>query len=144
MMRALCLPQHRRAACRRPPASRGRGVSLVEVLMAIVLLSVGVLGLVGLQARATQYSIDAEDNNRAAMLANELASTMWLAHTTSLPAATITAWNTRVADAATNGLPNGAGSVSVAAGVATITISWHAPSAPSGTSHQYQTQVLMP
>ena len=41
--------------------------------------SVGLLGLIGLQARAVNFSVNAEDRNRAALFANDVASGMWLA-----------------------------------------------------------------
>jgi type IV pilus assembly protein PilV len=60
-------------------ARRGQsGMSLTEVMVAILLLSVGMLGMLGLVAIASKNSSDAQDRNRAALLANELASAMWL------------------------------------------------------------------
>lgn len=121
-----------------------RGMSMIEVLIVIVLFSFGLLGMVGLQARATQTSVSAEDNNRAALLANELATVMWSSNTVSLPTATITDWNTRVADATVQGLPNGAGTVTVAGTVARIVISWRAPQQAVGDERRYSTEVLIP
>jgi type IV pilus assembly protein PilV len=124
---------------------RSRGFSMIEVLVSIVILSIGLIGLVGLQARGLQFSVSAEDTNRASLLANELATSMWTARTVSLPAATISAWQTRVADVTADGLPNGSGAVSVAGGVATITLTWHPPSAASGADdNRYVTQVVVP
>lgn len=125
-------------------ARGARGVSLIEVLVVIVLFSFGLIGMVGLQAKAVQNSVSAEDSARAALLANDMVSTMWANSTVSLPSATISAWNTAVGDATARGLPNGAGTVTVAAGVATITVTWRAPHEPSGTVHTYTTQVQMP
>lgn len=123
-----------------------RGITLLEGLIALLLLSFGVMGMAALHARAIQYALDAEDRNRAALLANELASLMWLAQSSSLPSATVTAWQTRVATPTASGLPNGSGSVATdAAGVATITISWRPPNLPSGSGNQqYITKVLLP
>jgi type IV pilus assembly protein PilV len=125
---------------------RSRGFSMIEVLVSIVILSIGLIGLVGLQARGLQFSVSAEDTNRASLLANELATSMWTARTVSLPAATISTWQTRVADVTADGLPNGSGAVSVDAnGVATITITWHPPSAASGADdNRFVTQVVVP
>lgn len=122
-----------------------RGVNLVESLVAILVFSLGLLGLVALQARATQVSVGAEDSNRAALLANEIATEMWTRNTVTLPPATLAAWNARIGDAATVGLPNGAGSVTVDGDdVATVRVTWRAPSEPSTTTHQYVTQVVIP
>ena len=96
---------------RLPTAVRpSRGLSLIEVLVAIVLISFGILGLVSLQARAVQFSVSAEDSQRAALLAGEMRHTMWGANTVTLPAAAVAAWQARVADPAVAGLPNATGS----------------------------------
>jgi type IV pilus assembly protein PilV len=137
-------PHARGASAQVPSRLRQRGMSLIEVLVVIVLFSFGLLGMVGLQARATQNSVGAEDSNRAALLANELAAQMWTSNTVVLPAATIADWNTRVADAKVQGLPNGVGAVVVAANVARITITWRPPHLPAGQTRRYVTEVLIP
>ena len=126
---------------------RQSGMTLIEVLVAILIFSFGLVGLVGLQARAIQYSTSAEDTGRAALLANELAAAMLTRQTVTLPAATITAWQARASDPANGGLPNGAASAAVAGNVATITITWQPPAAASAafiTPSQYVTQVIIP
>ena len=117
---------------------------MIEVLIVLVLFSFGLLGMVGLQARATQSSVSAEDNNRAALLASELAAQMWASNTVSLPAAAVTAWNTRVADATDVGLPNGVGTVALTGNVARITITWRPPHLNAGDTRRYVTEVLIP
>lgn len=52
------------------------GFSLIEVLVTLVLVSVGVLGMVALQARTIQYTQDSEQRNAAATLANDLVELM--------------------------------------------------------------------
>jgi type IV pilus assembly protein PilV len=125
-------------------ASSQAGFTLIEVLVVLLLFSVGLLGLVGLQAKAMQISTGGEDSTRAAMLANEMASAMWVANSVTNGAATVTAWNTRVADTAAGGLPNGVGTVTLANCVATITVTWHAPQEPASARHQYVSQVTIP
>jgi type IV pilus assembly protein PilV len=110
----------------------------------VVLFTFGLLGMVGLQAKAVQVSVSAEDSSRAALLANEIASAMWGANSVNLPAADVTAWATRVADPSGRGLPNGVGTVAVAAGVATVTVTWRAPHEPAAAEHRYVTQVQIP
>ncbi len=125
--------------------SRQRGVTLIEVMVAVLMFSFGLLGLVALQARATQYSIGAEDANRAALLANEVVTTMWTTGTVELSEEALEAWDARVADTASGGLPNGEGTVAVAAGVATVTITWRPVGAiAAAPDHRYQTQVVLP
>lgn len=129
---------------RQAPRGRARGFTLIEVLVAIVLMSFGLLGLVSLQARAVQYSVSAEDSQRAALLANEVATQMWGSNSVTLSAADITAWETRVADASASGLPNGVGTVTVAGNVARIVVQWRPPRAAVGEENRYQTDVVIP
>jgi type IV pilus assembly protein PilV len=127
-----------------PRCRAARGISLIEVLVVLVLFSFGLIGMVGLQARALQTSVGAEDSARAALLANDMASRMWGARSVTLDAAVVEVWNDRVADQSQGGLPNGEGTVTVAGNVATIRVTWRAPHEPSTAGHVYQTQVQMP
>ncbi len=124
-------------------ARSARGVSMIEVLVVLVLFSFGLIGVVGLQARAVQFSTNAEDSNRAALLANEMASAMWTNQTVLLPPATVTAWETAVADGTARGLPNGVGTVAVVGTLATITVTWRPPHEPAGTTRTYRTHVQL-
>jgi type IV pilus assembly protein PilV len=129
------------------PAARQRGFALMESLISILIFSFGVLGLLGLEARAINFSVDAEDRNRAALLASEVASTMWLTGTVALPAATLNAFNVS-ANTATNpatGLLNGVVVIAPVAGSvnsADITISWNEPSRADGDV--LTTRVILP
>ncbi len=126
-----------------------RGMSLLEVLVAVLIFSFGLLGLLALQARASQFSVSAEDTNRASLLANELAASMWAARTVQLSPTELAAWNARVADPTQGGLPNGVGSVTVTgtgkAAVAQIVIVWQPTRAASSATsrNQYTTQVVV-
>ncbi len=143
-MKAHVMTLHKAA----PRASRVRprqgGFTLIEVLVVLLLFSVGLLGLVGLQAKAMQISTSGEDSTRAALLANEMASAMWAANSVTDGAATAAAWNTRVGNTAAGGLPNGVGTAVVTNCVATITVTWRAPQEPVTATHQYVTQVTIP
>lgn len=55
------------------PTSRAGGFSLVEVLVAIAILTIGLLGLAGLQARAHTAEVEAFSRARALMLVNQMA-----------------------------------------------------------------------
>lgn len=109
--------------------SAQRGFALLEALVAVLLFSLGLLGLIGLQTRAISLSIDANDRNRAAMLANEIASTMWLQRsTTAIDTSASSAWQLRVADPTKDGLANGTLSITAfSANSADILIRWKAP-----------------
>ena len=54
-----------------------RGAFLLEALIGILIFSLGVLGIVGLQARAIRFTNDAEFRAEAMYLANSLISEMW-------------------------------------------------------------------
>ena len=51
---------------------RTEGFSLIEVLMALLLTTVGVLGMVALQGRSIQYTQDSAQRNTAVELVNDL------------------------------------------------------------------------
>ena len=132
----------KRCNCTDPTRSRQGGVALIEVLISLLIFSFGILGLIGLQTRAITLSGDAEDRNRAALLANELASTMWLTRSVTVPAATLLAWQARVKDTKEDGLPGGDGTVSVTANSADIEIKWTPPSRT--TVSRFSTRVTLP
>ncbi len=127
-----------------PPApfQQQRGISMIEVLIGVLLISIALLGLVSLQARAFQFSVDSEDSARASLLANELASAMLTQGNLNLPAAAVADWNTRVGNMAEGGLPDGIGTVTpLNANTVRITVTWQPPKA-SGTN-RYQTDVTL-
>ena len=61
---------------RRQTRHRNAGFSLIEVLVAIVVLSFGILGMVGLQAASLQANRDARLQSTAILLARDLAEAM--------------------------------------------------------------------
>lgn len=56
--------------------SCSRGFSLIEVLVTLLLTSIGILGMVAMQAKAIAYTQDSIQRNAAAMLADELMEIM--------------------------------------------------------------------
>jgi len=119
------------------------GITLIEVLIALLIFSLGFLGLAGLQARAMQYSVGAEDRSRAALMANELVSAMWTQQSMSLSTQQINDWNERLKNVQVSGLPNAVGDISDpdANGTVTITITWHKK---NESESKYLTQVTIP
>src|SRR5579871_4502097 len=93
-----------------------QGIALMEALIAIVIFSFGLLGLIGLESKAINFSVDAEDRNRAAVFANDIASNMWLKGTVTVDAATLAAWQNSVKDPTVAGLPNGTVAIAAVAG----------------------------
>jgi type IV pilus assembly protein PilV len=132
------------------PSASQSGFALLEVLVSLLLFSFGVLGLIGLQARAISLSTDAEDRNRAALLANDIASAMWLGKSVSVDTGKGSVWQTRASDATKGGLPNGAVTVTAVSGTtnsADILITWKAPSRASASTEQsstFTTRVTLP
>lgn len=59
---------------------RQRGVSLVEVLAGLVIIAIGLLGLMGMQARALSLQKDSFDRNAAAELITQLTERMRANH----------------------------------------------------------------
>lgn len=144
----MITPRSSRALPARPAQ---HGATLLEVLVSILLFSFGILGMVGLQARATQFSLDAEDRNRAALFADDLAAQMRLGRTVSLSAAQIDAWTRRVqgldaADEPTGlGLPNAVVDVTpdLATNTAVIEIEWRHPRQADDQTSRLRTQVVL-
>jgi type IV pilus assembly protein PilV len=120
------------------------GILLIEVMIAVLIFSIGLLGLVGLQAVSTKNTTNAEERTRASMLANDIVSIMWVKNSLN-PSAEVAAWKILVADSTKSGLSNATGDVTVVANIATVTITWKSPSKKSTeNSNQYFTSVAMP
>ena len=63
---------------RTAPARSQSGVMLIEALIALLIFSIGILGIIGLQASAVQQSTDAKNRAEAAYLADQLMGQMWV------------------------------------------------------------------
>jgi type IV pilus assembly protein PilV len=125
-----------------------RGTTLIEVLVSTVLLAIGLLGLVGLHARAAQTTVDAENRSNAVMLANELTAAMWTTHQNTDGTALSTAFSNWQA-VASRALPGGSYTVGAAdaSGAVQITINWTAPGQQSATqtvNNRFVTTVAIP
>jgi len=122
------------------------GLMLIEVLVSILLLSIGILGVVALQAKAMQTSGNAENRIIASNLANDIVSQMWLRKTSDPTEPTlatdITKGKKRVTD---SHLPSAQGTVVKSGDVTTVAITFRAPSKKTTeNSSQYATQVVIP
>jgi len=61
-----------------PRLDRQSGILLLEGLIAILIFSLGILAVVGMQAMAVKQVTDAQYRSQASMLANQLLGKMWV------------------------------------------------------------------
>jgi type IV pilus assembly protein PilV len=132
----------------RPGVLRGhRGMALLECLMALLIFSVGLLGLLGLEARVMNTSTDSENRGRAALFAGEVASQMWLNSTVTPATTDYTALLATVNNQTNGGLPSGVVTVVPVAGTtnaADIKVTWQEASDPAGNLSTLTTRVILP
>lgn len=120
------------------------GVMLLEVLIALLIFAVGVLGLVGMQAMAIKVTGDAKFRAEAATYAEQLLSQMWaddIAQLSTLYASgsnKSNAWKNVIQ--AAGGLPGATLpgneptiAIDPATNQVTITIRWQAPDAQAAS-----------
>lgn len=127
------------------------GFLLIEALIAILIFSLGILGLVALQAVVIKETTDAQYRVEASMFTNQLIAQMWAEDKVNLATNFASpngprylAWRADVVTAANGGLPNAAAQpptvVFGANNQVTITIFWQLPGAVAGTPfHQHAT-----
>lgn len=137
----------------RVPRRHQRGAMLLEALVALLIFSFGILGVVGLQAAAVQQSTDARYRSEAAQLVDQLIGQMWT--TSRTPAAlqasfntcggsTCTGYASWAATVATRlpGVNTGGTTKPVVnvdnSGIVTVTIYWKSPS--DETAHQFSVE----
>ncbi|MBX3685361.1 MAG: type IV pilus modification protein PilV [Rhodocyclaceae bacterium] len=116
------------------------GTTLIEVLVAVVVLSIGLLGIAGLQLSALRNTQGAYERSAAVILANSLAERMAADRAQaiagaynmamggctgpgggSLAGVNLTAWSTEIKQMLGD---SGCGSVNCAAGLCVVTIQW--------------------
>jgi type IV pilus assembly protein PilV len=128
-----------------PRSARSQaGVMLLEALVAILIFSIGVIALMGLQATSISSMTQNKYRTDASYLANQIIAAMWVgqadAAQSGLPAfatsggnAVRAAWDSLVKAS----LPLGKGVITwnAATHQATVTVTWQRPDDP--TPHQY-------
>ena len=131
-----------------------RGVMLIEMLIAVLLFSLGILGVVALLAQSTRHIGGAQYRGEAVFLANALVSQMWVDDRTSIDKTYLdttygdagggpgyTAFKEMVRTLPGADLLTNAPQVKVAAGpamtssVVTVTVFWQLPGEPSPSNY---------
>lgn len=113
------------------PSSPGfaqQGVVLLEALIAILLFSIGVLALVGLQASMVKNTASAKSRIDAGYIAQQRIGQMW---TDPGNLANYVEANTAISD-----LPSGTRTTAVSGVQVTVTVNWQAP---GEASHNFTT-----
>lgn len=112
-----------------------KGVMLLEALLGILLFSVGILAVVGMQAMAVKNVAESKYRMDASFLANQIIGEMWINRTnlasyayagTGTPPAVDSAWVARV----NNSLPGSTTNpptIVIAGNSVTITVFWQHP-----------------
>lgn len=111
-----------------------RGIALIEALIAILLFSLGVLALAGVQATMAKNVTQSKLRGEASFLANELIGQMWVdqpnlgsyaidSNACTATYANCTKWLAEV----TQTLPNATAEVTVNSGAVGITLGWQMP-----------------
>lgn len=138
---------------KRAPHREG-GMVMIEALVAILIFSIGILGIIGLQAMAVQQSSDARYRATAAQLADQLLGQMWTGDrtVTNLKAQYntctgttcpgYTTWYTTVSSRLPGVTATTKPNVDIDAfGIVTITLYWRAPSDdPGANPHRFDLQ----
>jgi type IV pilus assembly protein PilV len=119
------------------------GVALLEALVGILIFSIGILAMMGLQAQSIRNTVEAKYRNEAAYLANQIIGQMWVDRANmadydtaaGTPNVNMTNWRTRVGNTLPGITVGGTNSptITVAGPQATVTIFWRLPGADSST-----------
>jgi type IV pilus assembly protein PilV len=134
-----------------PTPRAQRGSFLLEALISVLIVALGLLGLIALQARAIQNVDDAQYRAEAAYLANALLGQMWVHDPTKLVADFATGGGANYVEFkawAAQRLPGAnialnAPKVDIQPGLTPqasdvrIQLFWQPPGEPAGTQHKY-------
>jgi len=120
-----------------------QGVMLLEALIGILIFSIGILALLGMQATAMRATVDAKYRSEAAFLANEIIGTMWVDRTNLASYATASCsgyaecnnWILRLQAKLPNAIGANAPTIVIAGQQATVTILWQRPGDSAVSRH---------
>lgn len=118
------------------PADGQRGSALLEALIALLIFSMGILAIVGLQAVSMKASSDANYRVDAGFLANQVLADMWVDRNnlanyvwdgTGTVPAEITDWVAQVRNTLPGTIVNSPSIAVDVNNVVTVTVRWQAP-----------------
>lgn len=108
-----------------------RGMALIEGLIAILIFSIGILSIVGLQAANLRQAAEAKYRTDASFLASQTLGMIW-ADRSNLKDST---------GEKVESLPNGKRTVKVVGDQVTVTITWQLPGEKAAHSHVVVAQI---
>ena len=126
-----------------------RGVVLLEVLIGMLIFSIGILAMLAMQVTGMRATVDAKYRSEAAFLANEIIGTMWgdagnlgnYATASCSSTAACDAWLTRVEQT----LPQATGAaeptIDVTGRQVTVTVRWKRPGETTTSQHQVVAEI---
>lgn len=125
------------------------GVMLIEALVGILIFSIGILALMGMQAVSMRATLDSKYRSEASFLANEIVGVMWsdpanLANydTTACTSTTAcAAWMTKVQAQLPQATGSNAPTISVASRQVTVTVKWMRPGETTASQHNIVAQI---
>lgn len=127
----------RKAGQRKATRSAVAGFLMIEILVALAIFSVSLVGLTTMLTASTRQSIAAEERLRASVLASDIVSVIWVEQPENADDE-IQAWSQLVAA----DLPDGVGEVVINGNTVQVNISWFPVWASDGDQRrQYSTTV---
>lgn len=125
---------------------------LIEALIGLLIFMLGILALIGMQAIAMQYTIDAKYRSEASFLTNQIIGTMWVDRanlnsydTTSGAGTTYRAtWISSVLETLPGATGANAPSIVVSGRQATVTVFWQRPGESTASRHSAVAQINDP
>lgn len=138
------------------PASKHRtlknqhGVMLIEALIGILIFSIGILAMLGMQATAMRATIDSKYRTEASFLANEIIGRMWADRanlasyataSASCPGDPVCDWVARVQGLLPQATGTEAPSIVISGQQVTVTVRWKRPGETSASNHTTVTEI---
>ena len=104
------------------------GVMLLEALVAILIFSIGIIAVMGMQAASISQVTQSKFRTDASYLANQILGQIWVDQGNMASYSTVgysgrSGWDTTVAST----LPSGAGDIVVVGRQVTVTVTWKMP-----------------